>query len=343
MVAAALKFAAAGIFLGGLQFRRREPAASMQFDNPVLPIDDEAFYRIMDPLYSPITGHYSYFTGRELRISQHQHRSVSFTERVKILRLERLDAREPLRRFSERLLLPALPLDEGRALSARTSPSRDRARLGSLRRASVDFMPRAMLPLLWKKHRHLLELGLKRALFHVFRFGTADGGNDARLHRGAHGRRTMRRCADLGRRLAWHNERGAPGLSRPPRPSRSPRAAASPTSSTSCRASSSRLGEEVCVITPLFRSGDSKAVKKHAPGGGAARDRLHRHERPLLDRRGTNTRSGCTRALSRESASSCSTTTSSSTASTGASRPEEKLRRRIAFARAAPRSSASST
>jgi hypothetical protein len=90
MVAAAMKFTRRGIWIGAFNFSDRNEHAALQFDHPGLPIEDDAFYRLEDPVYSPITGQSATYTGRELKVSK-VYTTVSFTERVKLLRLEKLD------------------------------------------------------------------------------------------------------------------------------------------------------------------------------------------------------------------------------------------------------------
>jgi len=90
MVAAAMKFTEGKIVLGAFNFSGNNQPAALQFDNPVLPIDDGAYYRVVDPMYSPVTGKYNYYTGKELRVSK-LHIVVSYTDRVKLLYLETVE------------------------------------------------------------------------------------------------------------------------------------------------------------------------------------------------------------------------------------------------------------
>jgi starch synthase len=261
MVAAALKFTPAGIYLAAFNFANANQSASIQFDNPVLPIDDGALFRVMDQLYSPITGHYSYFTGRELKTSK-INTVVSFTERVKIFRIESLATIDG--HYDEFLK------DSFFRLCSISNPEHFRsnfsfneiARHFDSHSALRDFIASVMIPLFWKEHRYFLELGLKRALFHMFRFGTRDGNYILDFIEGLkkEGDDTLR---SLGGSLAWHNERGSMVFMS---------AEAEPFSKSGGLANVvyelprelARMGEDVCVITGYFRGGDDKAVGKMA-------------------------------------------------------------------------------
>jgi len=259
MVAAALKFAETGVWLAAFNFANANQSASIQFDNPVLPIADDTLFRVVDLLYSPITGHYSYFTGRELKTSK-INTVVSFTERVKLFRLETLDSID--RHYDEFLK------DSFFRLCSISNPEHFRANFSfneivrnfdghaTLR----EFIAAVMVPIFWKEHRYFLELGLKRALFHMFRFGIKDG---TYIHGFID---ALKKDADdtlraLGESLAWHNERGSMVFMS---------AEAEPFSKSGGLANVvyelprelARMGEEVYVITGYFRNGDDKAVKK---------------------------------------------------------------------------------
>ncbi len=107
MVAAAAKFVGETVWIGVFNFADSNQSVSIQFDSPVLPIPPGAHYRLSDPLFSNLTGHYNYYTGRELTVSR-VNTVVSFTERVKLLKLEPVDLEPTLRRVHTRFLLPAL-------------------------------------------------------------------------------------------------------------------------------------------------------------------------------------------------------------------------------------------
>ncbi len=70
MMAAAVRFTRGAVWLGAFNFSDQDQHASLQFDSPSLPLDDRAYYRLVDPVYSPVTGRSGWFTGRELRVSR---------------------------------------------------------------------------------------------------------------------------------------------------------------------------------------------------------------------------------------------------------------------------------
>ncbi|MBN2038748.1 MAG: glycogen/starch synthase [Spirochaetes bacterium] len=90
MVAAAMLFFKEHVWIGIFNFSEANQPVSLQFDNPVLPIPDNVFYKVVDPMYSQITGGHGYFTGEELKISR-INSFVSYTERVKLLKLEKIN------------------------------------------------------------------------------------------------------------------------------------------------------------------------------------------------------------------------------------------------------------
>ncbi|MCL1833696.1 MAG: glycogen/starch synthase, partial [Leptospirales bacterium] len=86
--AAAIKYSGNVYWIGIFNFSESSQNTSLQFDNPRLKIDDNDAYILSDPLYSNITGSFSCYTGRELKVSR-INAPVAYTDRVKLLKLEK--------------------------------------------------------------------------------------------------------------------------------------------------------------------------------------------------------------------------------------------------------------
>ncbi len=259
MVAAAMKFTAESIWIGAFNFADSSQNISLQFDNPGIPLDDTRYYRVTDPIYSPITGHYSYYTGEELRVCK-IHTIVSYTDRVKLLRLEPVDGREEL--YSEFLmdsffrLCTASNIESFSSYFAFQQLSLNSGSYGQFEK----FIRSNMLPLFWDEHRNFLEVGLKRILFHMYRSNILPGARVLDYIEKLSGHKDPR-AAELGKGLLAHNSRGSIVFMS---------AEAEPFSKSGGLANvvyelpreMARMDEEVYVITPMYRHGDSKAVAK---------------------------------------------------------------------------------
>lgn len=258
-IAAAVKFTDEAVWIGAFNFAESNITAAIQFDNPRLPIDDEAFFRLTDPVYSPITGHYGYYTGRELKVSK-IYTVVSFTDRVKLLKLEAMD--DPAPHYEDFLR------DSFFRLCQITEHGHFKSCFAFLEIAShasgfdefASFVRERMLPLFWESHREFLELGFKRALFHLAEGGIKRAGEVLDFIEGlkSHGDERLKM---LGESIAWHNERGSIVFMS---------AEADPFSKSGGLANVVfelprelvKLGEEVYVVTGYYRHGDDKAVRK---------------------------------------------------------------------------------
>lgn len=259
MVAGALKFTEDTIWIGAFNFADSSQNISLQLDNPGIPLDDTEYYRVADPVYSPITGHYSYYTGEELRVCK-IHTIVSYTDRVKLLRLEPVDGREDL--YNEFLrdsffrLCTASNIENFSSYFSFQQVVLNSGSYGKFEK----FVRQHMIPLFWETHRNFLELGLKRILFHMYRINSLPGAtileymNKLAEHKDFEVR-------ELGLSLLAHNSRGSIVFMS---------AETEPFSKSGGLANvvyelpreMARLGEEVYVITPMYRHGDAKAVEK---------------------------------------------------------------------------------
>lgn len=77
-------------WVGVFNFTEARQNASLHFDHPNLPLREDALIRVSDTLYSPVTRHYDYYTGRELRVCRIE-TSLPANQRVKLLCLEELE------------------------------------------------------------------------------------------------------------------------------------------------------------------------------------------------------------------------------------------------------------
>ncbi len=259
MVAAAVKECTDGTWLGLFNFTDETLSVSMRFEDPELPLDDDEWYRMVDTIYSPITGQHGYFTGKELRQSTVR-TVVPFTDRVKLLKLERVVDREaawPDMMRNSFYRMRDITATEAFGSSFAFSQIHDHA--GSYDDL-VGFLVEKLLPVFDAGEMDQVEMGLKRAMYHMTRTGRV------------HGKRALswiRRMAQekdspigvLGERLEFHNRRG---------PMVFLSAEAEPFSKSGGLANVvyelprelAAMGEDVTVVTPMYRRGNDKAVAK---------------------------------------------------------------------------------
>ena len=259
MVAAAMKFTGEGTWIGAFNFSDTSQPIDLQFDNPLLPIQDSTFYRVVDPIYSHVTDHYNYYTGEELRISR-IHTIVTYIDRTKFLRLEEIDdPGEYYRNFLHDSLFrfSTLSATEHAAhnfffqeLSGQVRTFEDFA----------TFLDEYVVRLFDEQYRHIIDLGLKRALFYIVKREVAPAQRILEYIDRLSTLSSEELCG-FGRRLKTHNERGSLVFIS---------AEAEPFSKSGGLANVvyelprelAAMGEEVYVITPLYRYGDEKLVTK---------------------------------------------------------------------------------
>ena len=258
MVAASVKFTASGIWLGAFNFSESNENVSIQFDNPELPIPDHVFYRLYDPLYSGFTGKSGYYRGSELKISR-VNTVVSFTERVKVLRLVEIDESE----YYDELLRDSLIRLSGMSEVDKIGSNFSYTEIARFCRNYSDiasFIKLKILPLFSEDDHGILELGLKRATYYLFRNGILDGSTVI-----DYGSRMLRdrdpAVRSIGKSLNEHNRRG---------PLVFLSAEADPFSKSGGLANVvyelprelAKLGEETFVISGYYRHGDEKSYRK---------------------------------------------------------------------------------
>ncbi|HUV06447.1 MAG TPA: glycogen/starch synthase, partial [Spirochaetia bacterium] len=168
MVAGAIKFTEKGIWLGAFNFSDMNQFVSLQFDNPNLPIKDSDHFRVIDPVYSHVTGMLNYFTGEELKVSK-IHTVVPYTDRVKLLKLELVE--KPQEHYNEFLrdsFYRLCDIDKGAHFRFNFAFNQIAASCDTLDRFSSFFYGH-LFPLFWAQDRQRLELGLKRAFYHIYK------------------------------------------------------------------------------------------------------------------------------------------------------------------------------
>ena len=258
MIAAALKYTATGLWLGMFNFADSNQSASVQFDNPKIPIEDDAYYKLSDPLFSNITGHYSYFRGDELKASR-VNTMVSYTDRVKMLKFDTVSIEDYYGDFIHDSFLRLCEMANVDDIHSNFLFNELRSSCGTYE-SLVAFLEKELVPLFWEKNRLKLELGLKRAAFYLVKENILDA------HILFEYGRTMSKekdeiLSELGKSLMLHNQRGSLVFMS---------AEADPFSKSGGLANVvyelprelAKLGEDVYVITGYYRHGDEKAVRK---------------------------------------------------------------------------------
>jgi starch synthase len=259
MVAGAMKCTEDQIWLGAFNFSDTNQHVSLQFDNPALPIDDDGFYRVVDPMYSPVTGQHNHFTGKELRTSK-IYTTVPYTDRVKILKLEKVDdARGFYREFLKDSFFRFCRLRDQSLIASNFSFNEISDHADTFDHF-ISYFNDNFIPLFWKNHSNYLKLGLKRAFYHMAKEKA----------------QPTKRLLEFIDKLERHKskELSEIGLSLQQSIERKPilfiSAEAEPFSMSGGLANVlyglprelARMGEEVYVITPYYRHGGSKAVEK---------------------------------------------------------------------------------
>ncbi len=256
MVAASLKFTGAVVWLGVFNFSDSNQDVSVQFDNPVLEIDDDDAFILSDPLYSAITHSYRYYTGRELKVSR-VNTVVTYTDRIKILRLERTSLAEHYDEFLADSFIRLCELADTRKINDNFFYAELTGHIDSYE-SFTDFITDRLLANSGIS-REQGELGLKRSIFHLYRNGKVSADMVRNF--------LDRMECDVGifpllaRTLRHHYEKGSMVFMS---------AEAEPFSKSGGLANVVyelprelvRAGEDVHVITPLYRNGSRKEKRK---------------------------------------------------------------------------------
>jgi starch synthase len=259
MVAAAMKFKGKEVWIGAFNFSENSQSIELQFDKPTLPIDCNAFYRVVDPIYSPVTKHYNYYTGRELRVAR-LHTIIPYTDRIKFLKLEIVEnPSELFHEFFNDSFVRFCTLGEINHISSNFAFNEIAARIGNFEQFA-SFCTDYLLSHYWKDHRGLFQLGIKRAFYHISKKGIVPP-KTLIEHVDAMCGHSDERIRSLGLYLRQGNSRG---------PLVFLSAEAEPFSKSGGLANVVyelprelvELGEEVYVITPFYQQGEETLTKK---------------------------------------------------------------------------------
>lgn len=262
MVAAALRFSGPDGIVGAFNFADRDQHISFRFDDARLPIEDDAVYQISDPVYSAVTGDSGWYTGAELRKSRIA-TLIPHTDRYKLLTLRRAESQKELRRIYPEMLQQSLyrlcSAPAGDYFQANYAFREIKAHMESPA-GFIGFLKDSLLPLLGD-NREALQLSLKRSLFHLCRGDNALPKEAVwQLIRALAGERDEELRA-LGEALQFGFRGGSVVFLS---------AEADPFSKSGGLANVvyelprelALLGEEAVVITPYYRRGEEKAVRK---------------------------------------------------------------------------------
>lgn len=259
MVAASMKFVDENIWIGAFNFADSNQTASLQFDNPILPIKDEYYYKVVDPLYSPITGHYSYFTGKELKVSR-INTIVSFTERLKFLRLEKIeDIEANYDYFIKDSFFRMCSISSSDKFLNNFSFNEIASHAENYDEIE-NFISKKLIPLMWDDSKYFLKLGLKRAFYHLFKHNIIEGKLLISYYE-KFIKSTDKKLKEIGEYISVSNNCGSVIFMS---------SEADPFSKSGGLANVVyelprelvKAGEEVYVITGYYRNGDQKAMNK---------------------------------------------------------------------------------
>ncbi|MDY6863084.1 MAG: glycogen/starch synthase [Thermodesulfobacteriota bacterium] len=259
MTAAALRFHQDGIYIGAVNFADSNQNISLDFDNPSLPIVDEACYRLIDPLYSQITGLHGYYTGRELKISR-INTVVSYIDRVKLLKLEKIqDLEKYYNHFLKDSFLRLCSLSDDDYFNHNFAFQEIVSRSDTFADLS-EFLLTRLMPLMMEHNEEQLKLGMKRCFYHIYKnnYYTGEILYEYIEKIALHADPSLKA---VGEYLKKNNRKG---------PVVFLSAEAVPFSKSGGLANvvyelpreMVKQGEEVYVITGLYRKGDEKSIKR---------------------------------------------------------------------------------
>ena len=257
ITAAALKFTDKVIWLGAFNFAESNQNISVQFDNPALPIKDDDYFRLLDPLYSTVTKQWTHYTGKELKASR-VNSIVSYTERVKLLKFERVSLEENYQRF---LLDSFLRLCEMSNVSSMTAnfSFNEISRNASTYKEISNFIKKNLMTVMWENNKEMLVLGLKRAFFHLYKSRIINEEKIIQYLKSLKDEKDEE-IKKIGEILVEHNKQGSLVFMS---------AEAEPFSKSGGLANVVYelprelvlLGEKVFVISGYYRNGDDKSVR----------------------------------------------------------------------------------
>ncbi len=259
MVAAAAKKVKETIWIGAFNFSENSQTIQLEFSNPALPISDDVFYKIIDPLYSPVTGHYNFYTGRELRVSKLQ-TIVPYIDRIKYLLLEIIEnPAELYDDFLQDSLFRLCTTNQRNVIASNFAFSEIAGHV-----ATVDgfttFFTQHLAPRFWEWHKDRLFLSLKRAFFYIVKMGLESPQRMLSFFSQL-AAAPDDKLSELGAYLVRSNSRGPiVFLSAEAEPFSKSGGLANVVYELPQKLVS--MGEEVYVITPRYRTGEPKLIDK---------------------------------------------------------------------------------
>ena len=253
------KFCEDTIWIGAFNFSDQTQHVELIFDNSLLPLKENNFFKIIDPLYSHITGKYGYITTSELRVSKIS-TIVPFIDRIKLLQLETVENPEnEYINFIRDSFLRILSLDRESNFRLFFTFNEIASHSENFKNLS-DFITKKLLPIFQDNEIDTLILGLKRIFFYIFKYELISSyklkGYFYLLSKDENSK-----LRDIGKKLINHNKKGNIVFIS---------AEAIPFSKSGGLANVVyelprelvKMHETVYVITPLYRSGNPNAVKK---------------------------------------------------------------------------------
>ncbi len=254
--AAALKFTGDIVWIGIFNFSESNQNVSLQFDNPRIGIKDEDSFKLSDPLYSAITGNYRYYTGKELKISR-INTTVTYTDRLKLLKLERTGIKENYGLFLADSFTRLCELEHTENIFSNFAFS-EIYPTAKTYNSFTSFIRKNLISNNAIKSE-FLELGIKRSIFHLHK------NNILSLLEVREFLAKMSKENDffktLAEKLAWHYRKGSMVFMS---------AEAEPFSKSGGLANVVyelprelvKLHEDVYIITPYYKNGNFKEKRK---------------------------------------------------------------------------------
>ncbi len=253
--AAAIKYSGNIYWIGIFNFSETNQNVSLQFDNPRLKIEDDDAFILSDPLYSTITGNFRYYTGKELKASR-INAPVAYTDRIKILKLEKTSLKKYYDEFFHDSFRRLCEFDRTDKLFHNFAFSEIAVHCQTYKACS-SFISKKLLNA--NMENETLELGLKRTIFHLYKNKVFTIDQIKEYLKKMSEEKSF--FSNLAQKLSWHYKKGAIVFMS---------AEAEPFSKSGGLANvvyelpreMVRRGEDVYVITPLYRNGNPKEKKK---------------------------------------------------------------------------------
>ena len=253
--AAAIKYSGNTYWLGIFNFSESNQNVSLQFDNPRLKIEDNDTFILSDPLYSVITGNFRYYTGKELKASR-INAPVSYTDRIKLLKLEKVSIEGRYDLFFLDSFRRLCEFDRTDKIFSNFAFSELAANCTTYRSCSA-FITKNLLNA--DIDIDSIELGLKRSIFHLHKNRIFTINQVKEYLEKMSGEDNF--FSNLAAKLYWHYKKGAIVFMS---------AEAEPFSKSGGLANVVyelprelvKSGEDVYVITPLYRNGNFKEKRK---------------------------------------------------------------------------------